>query len=147
MTCKTSRSWGWMESPLYSHCSIKWGDKVTEHSNYFDEHRLFVVPQASLRLKSIPNTTKCTTGVQRCRVRWIYFPRKIILQRPKTYNFFHQWVCHISHIPQVNHSCNAIQHYRKWSNKRRGRLLNLKVPRGAFKRERGVYSNNCNMIT
>ena len=42
---------------------------VSEHSNYFDEHGLFVVPQASLRLKSISDLTKCTTGVQRCRVR------------------------------------------------------------------------------
>ena len=43
---------------------------VSEHSNYFDEHGLFVVPQlASLRLKSISDPTKCATGVQRCRVR------------------------------------------------------------------------------
>ena len=42
--------------------SIKWGDY------YFDEHGLFVVPQASLQLKSISDTTKCTTGMRRCRV-------------------------------------------------------------------------------
>ena len=29
--------------------------------------------------------------------------------------------------------------YRKWSNKRRGRLFSFKVPRGAFKRERRLF--------
>ena len=75
MTRKTQRSWGWVESPLCSYYSIKWRDlKVSEHSNHFDEHGLFVVPQASLQLKSISDMTKCTTGVQHCHVRRIYFP-------------------------------------------------------------------------
>ena len=42
---------------------------VSEHSNYFDKHGLFIVTQASLRLKSISDMTKYTTGVQHCRVR------------------------------------------------------------------------------
>ena len=33
----------------------------------------------------------------------------------------------------------ATREYRKWSNKRRGRLLNFKGPRGAFKRERRLF--------
>ena len=36
------------------------------------EHGVSVVPQVSLRLKSTSDTRKCTTGVQRCRVRSIY---------------------------------------------------------------------------
>ena len=37
--------------------------------------------------KSISDATKWTTCVKRCRVRWIYFPRKIILRRPQNVLF------------------------------------------------------------
>ena len=46
----------------------------------FYEHGLLVVPQASLRLKSISDTTKCTTG--RRAVSAVVFD-EIILLRPQ----------------------------------------------------------------
>ena len=62
---------------------------VSEHSNYFDENGFFVVPQASLPLKSIfSDRTKCTTACSAVVFDEFISHRKLFYRGHKTSNFF-----------------------------------------------------------